>query len=641
MAATKMKALESIHTKEEYNALHNYALLHPQDFWLSQAEYLSWMSEPEAALEDIQEKSYSWFSGGMLNVCFNCVDRHVMTDPTKIAIIYDDGEEIKRMSFAQLQKEVCLASNMLLEAGLKADDTVTIYLESTPQLAIYMLACSRVGVKHNVVYNGFSPLSLARRIHLSKSTLLITQENITNLSVPLSQELSVCEEMCPTLETILWLGDKPNYNLPSCSHYYFEEHRASLPLVSTPIPRNSCDDLFLYFQSNHQGIPQAITHNCAGFLLYNTLTFKVLHQIEQGDVYWCGYDLSWFEGHAQGLYAPLANGVTIYMPSQKLQKSYQLLIERLNEVKVTHAYMKTYFLKDIYQKNILQQSTFPFLKRVILSGENIDPVTWATFKSGLKDSAVMKNAFVKPDFGGALLSTWYQDNASKPGSYGFPFPGIDLHIVDKNGIDLEPREEGHLKIKSPWPSIPQSFMLANTTEDNFILDSNNHSYKPTLLNRSSRDYDGDYWLDDDNEHEVNVHGNLVALKEVEHILEKHPAIKDSIVFATPNGQQSYDLAAFITFFNQDQYVSDDNFHDSVSNVKEFIHHEIGSIIDIKHIFICNDLPIDKNGSPMKGLIRKVINSIDGYSTMNDDVYSSADNTKRVRNLIEQYRNYEI
>lgn len=603
-----MKTLECIKTREEYNALHNFACLHPQEFWLSQSKILSWMSEPEESLNHHEANGNNWFSGGVLNVCFNCIDRHVIEDPSKIAIMFDDGYEIKRISYATLQREVCLAANMLLELGAKANDTVTIYLDSCPELAIFMLACARIGIRHNVIYRGFSTLSLSKRIKLSKSRVLITEDvyNKTQKSY-VSEQLVTHEVETPSLETVLWLGDKPYAHQNSVSHYYYDESRKNLPLVNTPIPRLSSDDLFMFFLNNHKGMPEVITHNSGGFLLYNALTFKIMNNISTHDLFWSSYDLSWFEGHAQGLYGALANGATIYLTSSKLNSEAPALMKRVSDAHVTHAYLKNYLLKSMYEQD--QALELTSLKSLVLSGEYISPDVFSYTQKSLNPSTLLKSSFTKAEFGGVLLSNWNSCQAPKPRSLGVPFPGIDIKIVDINGSEAESMKQGFLKTCSNWPSMPQSF-LHTTAKYDLVHDDNPMNL--IFKNKVSKDDDGDYWVDDSTQNFININGQNVSLIELESQIEEYDKIQNCIVFSVEDTQYDIELSAFIKLEIEESQITTNDFEKEIDEIKSFIQLNIDSFVQIKNIFICNEMPINPNGSIMKEALRKIINDIQKY-----------------------------
>ena len=569
-----MKGLKFIKTKQEYGALQNYALLNPEAFWYSQKDKITWLSNPEKAMYYTQE-SLKWYSDGMLNVCFNCLDRHVMAHPTKIALIVDNGIHEKRISYSQLFKEVCLMSNMLLESGVKAHDNVSIYLKSSVDIIVAILACNRIGVVHNIIYHKFSISSLLTRMRASKSRFLISfEDNCSSNKKTLSEHLCEHEADCPYLEGIIWLDKKPYQQIRSCKHYYYSERKSELSLISTPIPCHAQDTLFLYYTHDSKGDLEALSYSNAGFLIYNILSFELLFQQEPGDIFWCGHDLSWFEGIALGIYGALGCGSTLYLPTTHLLSQPEKLLQRLEEFAITQAYVKSHYCERLFSNTesqyINEQEKHPeqpqlktaelsILKTLTLTGERLNPMIWSKIKYSLSNPEVsIKHAFCRPQLGGIILAPWARQHLEKPGCFGYPFPGLDIKIHDEKNDILEPREEGHLAIYQHWPSKPQEIykISQHSLHLQLLHSTKDYEYIKVLV-PGSIDYDGDFWIDDQKQRK-EIQKTLLPLRLSEKLKEEFeniPGIKAASLFNMPSEKGKEVLVVFLEILSSKQELS--------------------------------------------------------------------------------------
>ena len=593
-----------------YQRLYRQSLDDPEGFWAEQAQRLDWI-EPWRTVKETSfqrnDVSIKWFKGGRLNVSANCIDRHATKTPNRTAIIWegDDPAVDKSVSYAELKKLVCQMANVLKKHGVKKGDRVTIYMPMVPEAAYAMLACTRIGAIHSVVFGGFSPDSLANRIIDCKSSFLITADEGVRGEriIPLKANADKALERCPDCNTVLvvqrtgneidWVKDRD---------FWWHEEALSVPADCRPEPMDAEDPLFILYTSGSTGKPKGVLHTTGGYLLYAALTHHLVFDYHSDDIYWCTADVGWVTGHSYIVYGPLANGATTLMfeglPNYPDASRFWQVCDKHN---VTIFYTAPTAIRALMREGTgpVKKTSRSSLRILGTVGEPINPEAWLWYYNVVGEGRCpIVDTWWQTETGGILITPLPGATQLKPGSATRPFFGIQPVIVDNDGKTLEGACEGNLCIAESWPGQMRTVF---GDHERFI-----ETYFATYDNLyftgdgCRRDEDGFYWITGRVDDVINVSGHRMGTAEVESALVAHQKIAEAAVVGAPHDIKGQGIYAYVTL-NSDEKPSEELRIELIQWVRK----EIGPIASPDWIQWSPGLPKTRSGKIMRRILRKI------------------------------------
>ena len=608
---------------DEFKKLYKESIENPKKFFETLAkENISWLKD----FEEVHNNSFSstkWFSGGQTNVSFNCIDRHLKDNANKVALIWegDNPSESKKLTYQELHDEVCKFANVLKELGVKKGSRVCIYMPMIIEASFAMLACTRIGAVHSVVFGGFSPESLKDRILDADCKIVITADEGLRggKKVPLKSNVDKALKGCPEVENTLVIkrtgGDIP-WN--ETRDVWYEEISKNVATSCTPEPMDSEDPLFILYTSGSTGKPKGVLHTTAGFLLGAHISFKYIFGIRSEDRYWCTADVGWITGHTYILYGPLSNGATTLM---------------FEGIPTYPSASRCWEICDKYQINIfytaptairalMAQGDEPVLKtkrsslRILGTvGEPINPEAWDWYYKIVGQSKCeIIDTWWQTETGSVLISPIAGVTPTKPGSATLPFFGVKPALYDEHGKTLEGPHSGNLVIEQSWPSQIRSVY----GDHQRMLDTYFSMYKEIDVtgDGARRDEDGYYWMTGRVDDVLNVSGHRLGTAEIESALVLHTKVAEAAVVGFDHPIKGQGIYAFVTL------MIGESFSDELINeLKQFVAKEIGAIAKPDLIQNAPGLPKTRSGKIMRRILRKIaegdLSNIGDTSTLAD------------------------
>ena len=594
-----------------YQEMYQRSIEDPEGFWAEQAEqFITWFKPWDKVLDwsyDKKDLHIKWFEGGKLNVCYNCIDRHLDTRGDQVAIIWegDDPATDSKITYRELHEHVSKLANVLKARGVKKGDRVCIYMPMIPEAAYAMLACARIGAVHSVVFGGFSPESLKDRILDSDCRVVVTADEGLRggKAVPLKTNTDKAVAKCPNVHTVLTVkrtGGDIDWH-PERDVWYHEV----MAEASSDCPAEEMDaedPLFILYTSGSTGKPKGVLHTTGGYLLYTAMTTKYTFDLQEGDIFWCTADVGWVTGHSYLVYGPLAIGTTTLsfegVPNYPDASRFWQVVDKHQ---VTVFYTAPTAIRALMREGEepVKKTSRASLRLLGTVGEPINPEAWEWYYRVVGEQRCpIVDTWWQTETGGHLITPLPGATALKPGSATRPFFGIQPGIVDTDGNLLEGEAEGALVIKHPWPSQMRSVY----GDHQRFVDTYFSTFPGYYFtgDGARRDADGYYWITGRMDDVLNVSGHRMGTAEVESALVLHDAVAEAAVVGFPHDIKGQGIYAYVTLVKGVE-PTDALRKELIDMVRE----EIGPIAKPDIIQWAPGLPKTRSGKIMRRILRKI------------------------------------
>ncbi len=596
-----------ISSETEYAHLYRQSVEDPNGFWGDQARALDWFTPPVTVLEGSGADA-RWFVGGQLNLCHNCVDRHALGDRAgKIALLWE-GEpgEVRQFTYAQLHAEVQRFANVLKGLGVRRGDRVAVYMGMTPELAVALLACARIGAVHSVIFGGFAAHAIADRVNDSDCRVLITQDVSYRRGTPIGLKTIVDEALadCPGIGRVVVFQRSPEVNTPMQAGrdvWWHEAMAAAAPVC--PAERMEAEDpLFILYTSGTTGKPKGLVHTTGGYGVGTYLTTKYNFDIKDEDVYFCTADIGWITGHSYVVYGPLANGATVLLyegaPNWPEPDRFWKLVD---DHKVSIFYTAPTAIRAFVKwgADWVNRHSLGSLRLLGTVGEPINPEAWMWYHREIgKERCPIVDTWWQTETGAHMIAPVPGAVATKPGSATKPFFGVVPEIVSKEGEPVPAGQGGLLVITKPWPSMARTIW---GDHQRFI--DTYFSEVPGVYftgDGARRDEDGYFWLMGRVDDVINVSGHRLGTAEIESALVAHPKVAEAAVVGRPCELKGQAIAAFVSLEGGQQPSEE-----LKAELRQWVAKEIGALARPDDLRFTPTLPKTRSGKIMRRLLREL------------------------------------
>ena len=594
----------------EYKEIYQSSIKDPEGFWGEMAEQLDWYKKWDKVLvDDFKEGKHEWFVGGKLNVCQNCLDRHVRTwRRNKAALIWEgDIGDRRILTYQQLYREVNKFANVLKKHGVKKGDRVSIYLPMIVELPIAMLACARIGAIHSVIFGGFSADALKDRMLDCESTVLVCVDGYYRGGKIIRSKDNADEALaaCPDVKDVI-VVKRANIEvaMKQGRDYWWDDEMAAdgVKAHCEPEVMDAEDPLFILYTSGSTGKPKGVLHTQAGYLLYCYQTFKWIFDMKEEDTFWCTADIGWVTGHSYIVYGPLAYGATVLMfegvPNYPHPDRFWDIVEKYQ---VSIFYTAPTALRAIMREgddwpNKHDLSSLRILGTV---GEPINPEAWMWYYNIIgKGKCPIVDTWWQTETGGVLITPLPGSTPLKPGSATLPFPGVEPAVLREDGSIADVNEGGYLVIKRPWPGLMRRVYGDPERFKNTYFVRFPGVY--TTGDGARVDEDGFYWLMGRIDDVINVSGHRIGTAEVESALVSHDKVAEAAVVGMPHEIKGQGIYAFVTL-----KASVEKSEELKKTLVTHVRKEIGPIATPDKIQFSDALPKTRSGKIMRRILTKI------------------------------------
>ena len=593
----------------EYQALYRRSIEEPEQFWAEQAEqFLDWSQPWHIVMEYDYPKGFiRWFEGGKLNVSVNCLDRHLAQRGDQVAIIWegDNPEHDQKITYKELHQQVCKFANVLKNQGVKKGDRVCIYLPMIAEAAVVMLACTRIGAVHSVVFGGFSAEALKDRILDADCKVVVCADEgyRGGKVVPIKANVDQAIAHCSGVNKVIVIKNTANpVAWDERRNIWYHEAMAAASDVCPPEEMDAEDPLFILYTSGSTGKPKGVLHTTGGYLLFAAITHKYVFDYHDGDIYWCTADIGWVTGHSYMIYGPLCNGATTLMfegvPTYPEADRFWRVIDK-HQVNIFYT-APTAIRALMAQGNDFVTRTDRSSLRILGSvGEPINPEAWEWYYHVVGDGRCpIMDTWWQTETGGILITPLPGVTPLKPGSATLPFFGVQPEIMDGEGKIMVGEATGILVIGMPWPGQARTIY----GDHQRFVDTYFKAYPGYYFagDGARRDEDGYYWITGRVDDVINVSGHRLGTAEVESALVLHENVAEAAVVGYPHDIKGQGIYAYVTL-NAGVTPSEELRKELIKLVR----HEIGAIATPDVIQWATGLPKTRSGKIMRRILRKV------------------------------------
>ena len=594
-----------------YQEMYDKSVKDPDGFWAKQAERLDWMKKWDTVSNnDFTKAKISWFEGGKLNVSYNCLDRHIEAGfGNQTALIWEgnDPHTDKELSYSEMLSEVSKFANVLKSNGIKKGDRVCIYMQMIPELAIAMLACTRIGAVHSIVFGAFSPDALRNRINDSSCKVLITQDTGvrgTKQNIPMKSNADIALQNTPSIENVfvvkrtgeeISMQDKRDLWWDDCMDHTND--------ICLPVEMDAEDPLFILYTSGSTGKPKGILHTTGGYLVYASYTHEMVFDYQPGDIYWCTADIGWITGHSYIIYGPLANRATTLMfEGVPNYPDFGRFWEVVEKHKVNIFYTAPTALRALMREgnDFVVKHDRSSIKVLGTVGEPIKEPEWMWYHDIVGESRCpIVDTWWQTETGGILITPLPAATETKPGSATFPFFGVTPVILDPDGNELHGNpSEGLLALKTSWPGQMRSIY---GDHDRFY-ETYFSMFKGYYFtgDGARRDKDGYYWITGRVDDVLNVSGHRLGTAEIEGAIGAHSSVAEAAVVGYPHDIKGQGVYAFVTLM-----AGIEAGENTLNEIKLKVREMIGPHASPDKIQFTPALPKTRSGKIMRRILRKI------------------------------------
>ena len=642
-AVDQATADSALINKARYDEMYAQSVNDSEGFWAEHGKRVDWIkpfTKVKNTTFEYPDVSIKWFEDGLLNVSANCIDRHLATRGDQTAIIWEGDEptDDAHITYNQLHEKVCRLSNAMKDAGVKKGDRVTLYMPMIPEAAYAMLACTRIGAVHSIVFGGFSPDALAGRIVDCQSTFVITADEGLRggRGIPLKANTDAAIDIAAkggvnvgkvivvkrTGGDIGWVDGRDVWYQDVCD--------AASP-DCPPEAMNAEDPLFILYTSGSTGQPKGVLHTTGGYLVWAAMTHEYVFDYKDGDIYWCTADVGWVTGHSYIVYGPLANGATTLMfegvPNYPDNSRFWQVCDKHQ---VNQFYTAPTAIRALMQggDDPVKSTSRSSLRILGTVGEPINPEAWEWYHSIVGEGRCpIVDTWWQTETGGHMITPLPGATALKPGSATLPFFGVQPQLVDNDGNPLEGATDGNLCITDSWPGQMRSVY----GDHERFVQTYFSTYKGKYFTGDGcrRDEDGYYWITGRVDDVINVSGHRMGTAEVESALGAHDAVSESAVVGFPHDIKGQGIYCYVTLMAGVEATDE-----LKKELRTHVRNEIGPIASPDAIQFAPGLPKTRSGKIMRRILRKIAE--DDFSSLGDT--STLADPSVVDDLIENRQN---
>ncbi|MBT3229526.1 MAG: acetate--CoA ligase [Candidatus Marinimicrobia bacterium] len=625
--AAEFTANAHIKSMEQYQEMYDRSVNDEDGFWAEQAERLTWFKKWDTVANyDLATADIKWYEGGKLNVSYNCLDRHVEDGyGDRTAMIWEGNNptEDKTFTYNELLSDVQKFSNVLKSHGVVKGDRVCIYMQMIPELSVAMLACSRIGAIHSIVFGAFSPESLRDRINDSECKVLITQDTGVRgkkLDIPMKSNADKALAETPSIKTcVVVKRTGAEVNMDSGRDIWWHEGMTKVDAVCAPEEMDAEDPLFILYTSGSTGKPKGVLHTTGGYLVYASMTHEMVFDYHEDDVYWCTADIGWVTGHSYIVYGPLANrSITMMFEGVPNYPDFGRFWDVVDKHKVNLFYTAPTALRALMREGNewVETRDLSSLRLLGTVGETIKSPEWNWYYNIVgKGKCPIVDTWWQTETGGILITPLPGITPLKPGSATIPFFGVQPVLLTEEGKEIEGNDKsGLLAMKAAWPG-----MMRTLYGDHERFKQAYFSMYPGYYfsgDGARRDVDGDYWITGRVDDVLNVSGHRIGTAEVEGAIGKADGVAEAAVVGFPHDIKGQGIYAYVTLM-----AGIEGSDEILASIAASVRKEIGPHAKPDKVQFTPALPKTRSGKIMRRILRKIaeneVDSLGDISTLAD------------------------